>query len=146
MTLPALTISGDLPVGAHPTTLTEVLEVFANATLQRRQVGARLKRLYELVASTDGVKRFIVFGSFITRKPDPNDIDVFLVMHNEFDIGALTGEARLAFDHAIAQAHFGVSVFWLRQLAALPDEEHAIANWAIKRDGSVRGLVEIIGV
>jgi hypothetical protein len=49
------------------------------------------------------------------------------------------------FDHAAAQAHFGASVFWLRLLAALPDEAQAISNWEIERDGSLRGLVEITG-
>jgi hypothetical protein len=34
-----------------------------------------------------------------------------------FDADTLTGEARLLFDHASAQAHFGASVFWLRRLA-----------------------------
>ncbi len=30
-----------------------------------------------------------------------------------FDLSEVTGEARLIFDHAAAQAHFGASVFWL---------------------------------
>ncbi len=44
--------------------------------------------------------------------------DVFLLMEDTFDMGQLTGEARVLFDHAAAQAHFGASVFWLRRLAA----------------------------
>ncbi len=39
----------------------------------------------------------------------------------------------------------GASVFWLREVAALPNEERSIASWEIKRDGTRRGLVEIIG-
>jgi hypothetical protein len=35
-------------------------------------------------------------------------------------------------------------VFWLRRLAALGGEEHAIAGWQIKRDGTLRGIVEIV--
>jgi hypothetical protein len=145
VSLPALTTTGDLPRRTHTATLAEVLEKFANSTPQRRMVGTRLKRIYDLVVSTGELKRFVVFGSFITSKPDPNDVDVFLVMKNSFDLTAAAGEARLVFDHAAAQAHFGASVFWLRQLAALPDEAQAISNWEIKRDGSLRGLVEITG-
>ncbi len=71
-------------------------------------------------------------------------MDVFLLMEDTFDVGQLMGEARVLFDHAAAQAHFGASVFWLRQLAALSDEEQAIADWQIKRDGTRRGIIEIV--
>lgn len=91
------------------------------------------------------VKRFIVFGSFVTDKSAPNDVDIFLVMRNSFDLSTVSGETRLVFDHLVAQAHFGASIFWLRELAALPDEAQSIANWETKRDGTSRGLIEIIG-
>ncbi|MFN0317056.1 MAG: DUF6932 family protein [Burkholderiales bacterium] len=145
MPLPTLTTAGDLPRGVHSASLGEVLEMFGNSTPQRQAVGSRLRRVYELAVSTYEVKRFIVFGSFISGKAAPNDVDVFLVMNNSFDLSAVSGEARLVFDHCVAQAHFGASVFWLRQLAALPDEARAIAGWEMKRDGNPRGLVEIIG-
>jgi hypothetical protein len=35
-------------------------------------------------------------------------------------------------------------VFWLRRLAALGGEERAIAGWQVKRDGTFRGIVEIV--
>ena len=65
-------------------------------------------------------------------------------MDDTFDMGRLTGETRVLFDHAAAQAHFGASVFWLRRIAALGGEEQAIADWQIKRDGTFRGIVEIV--
>jgi hypothetical protein len=65
-------------------------------------------------------------------------------MENSFDYSQLTGEARLLFDHNTAQDHFGGSIFWVRQLAALDGEQVTIAHWQIKRDGSQRGIVEII--
>ena len=89
--------------------------------------------------------RFVVFGSFVTAKTEPADVDIFLLMEDTFDVGQLTGEARVLFDHAAAQAHFGASVFWLRRLAALGGEERTISDWQIKRDGTYRGIVEIVG-
>lgn len=103
----------------------------------------RLVRVHELAAATGHMKRFVVFGSFVTAKPEPNDVDVFLIMHDTFDLTQVTGEARLVFDHAAAQAHFGASIFWLRSLTALPGEEEAIASWQLKRDGIPRGIVEV---
>jgi hypothetical protein len=103
----------------------------------------RLKRVYELALSTNQVKRFILFGSFVTDKLEPNDVDVFLVMGDDFDLAQVTGEAKLVFDHPAAQAHFGASIFWLRRLAAWPNEDEAIRSWQLKRDGARRGIVEI---
>ena len=103
----------------------------------------RLARVHGLAAATGHMKRFIVFGSFVTTKSEPNDVDVFVIMDDSFDLSEVSGEARLIFDHAAAQAHFGASVFWLRALAALPEEEQSIAGWQIKRDGTQRGIVEI---
>lgn len=103
----------------------------------------RLARVYELAATTGQVKRFVVFGLLVTAQFEPNDVDAFLIMHDTFDLTQVTGEARLIFDHAAAQAHFGASVFWLRGLAALPNEEEAMASWQIKRDGTRRGIVEV---
>jgi hypothetical protein len=65
-------------------------------------------------------------------------------MENTFDMGQLIGEARVLFDHSAAQAHFGASVFWLRRLAAFGGEEQAIAGWQMKRDGTFRGIIEIV--
>jgi hypothetical protein len=61
-----------------------------------------------------------------------------------FRASATAGEARLLFDHTVAQDRFGSSVFWVRKLAALGGEEAAIEHWQIKRDGTQRGVLEII--
>ena len=86
-----------------------------------------------------------MFGSFVTAKREPADVDVFMLMEDGFDMGQLGGEARILFDHSAAQAHFGASVFWLRRVAALGGEEQTIAGWEIKRDGTRRGIIEIVG-
>jgi hypothetical protein len=139
-----LTDAGDLPPGVHPATLQEVLERFGTATLPRMVIARRLERIYRVARSSGQVGRFVVFGSFITSKLDPNDVDVFLLMEDHFDASQLVGEARLLFDHRRAQVHFGASVFWIRRLAALGGEQETIEYWQVKRDGGQRGIVEII--
>ena len=144
MPLPPFTASGDLPPGVHRATLSEALERFGSGSSQRMLVGLRLERIYNVVRATGHLARCIVFGSFVTAKPVPNDVDVFLLMEDTFDVAQLTGEARLLFDHAVAQTRFGGSVFWLRRLAVLDDEQTTIAHWQITREGHDRGIVEII--
>jgi hypothetical protein len=135
---------GDLPLGIYRVTLRETLRRFGKGSRQRLAVAQRLERIYRLSVGTGQLARFVVFGSFISAKREPGDVDVFLVMEDTFDMGQLTGETRVLFDHAAAQARFGASVFWLRRIAALGGEEQAVAGWQIKRDGTRRGIIEIV--
>ena len=136
--------SGDLPVGVHPVTLREVLARFGAGSTQRKAVALRLDRVYQLARATGHLARFVVFGSFVTDKLEPNDVDVFLLMEDSFDTSQLTGDLQLLFDHAAAQDHFGASVFWLRRLAALQGEQAAVEDWQVKRGGTQRGIIEIV--
>lgn len=65
-------------------------------------------------------------------------------MENEFDASKLDSETRMVFDHVHAQNAMGASVFWVRRLAALGGETATVAHWQVKRDGTKRGIVEVI--
>ena len=144
MALPAFDESGDLPIGIHPATLSEVIARLGSGTPQRQLVGARLERICRIAFGTGHVARLIVFGSFVTDKSEPNDVDVFLLMEDTFDATGLTGEASLLFDHTAAHDHLGASVFWLRKLAAWEGEQAAVEYWQVKRGGGKRGIVEVL--
>jgi hypothetical protein len=140
---PPLNNSGDLPPGIHPAALTEVIERFGKSTPRRATVARRLERIHSLVRAAGHVARFIIFGSFITAKTEPNDVDIFLLMDDNFDVSKVTGEAAILFDHLAAQNYEGASIFWLRRAGALGGEQAAIEDWQIKRDGTRRGIVEV---
>jgi hypothetical protein len=142
--LAPFTKDGDLPVGIYRATLREAVDRFGTGSPKRKVGGLRLERIYRLASETGHLARFVVFGSFVTAKPEPNDVDVFMLMEDTFDVGQLTGESRLLFDHAAAESHFGGSVFWIRRLAAFEGEQAAIEHWQIKRNGGQRGIIEII--
>jgi hypothetical protein len=141
---PEFNSEGDLPAGIYQATLVEVINHFGKATAQRQIMARRLEQIYTLAASTGHLARFIIFGSFVTTKPDPGDVDIFLLMENDFDMNQVSGKAASIFDHLVAQNYAGASIFWIRRLAALEGEEATIAHWQLKRDGSQRGIVEVI--
>ena len=143
MSLPPLTENGELPLGVHPASLREVLDRFGAGSDQRRALALRLGRVYRVAQASGHLTRFVIFGSFVTSRIEPNDVDIFLVMGDAFDACQLGGEAPILFDHAAAQAHFGASVFWLRRLAAWPNEQAAVEFWQVKRGGGRRGIVEV---
>jgi hypothetical protein len=142
--LPAFNAEGELAPGVHRAALSEVLERFGQGQPQRQVVGSRLDRLFNLAAATGHLARFVVFGSFVTAKAEPNDVDFVLLMEDAFDLTKVTGETALVFHHLVAHAHFGASVFWTRRSGALGGEEAMIEHWQIRRDGARRGIVEIV--
>ena len=86
-----------------------------------------------------------MFGSYVTSKTAPNDADVILVMEDAFDWKKCPVELLALFDHAVAQVRYGVSIFWTRPSALLKETvDEYIAYWQVKRDKTLRGIVEII--
>lgn len=144
MPLPQLNRTGELPAGVHQATIEEVIAQFGSGTVQRQAVTARLRRIYHLAHTTRKLERLILFGSYITAKPDPNDVDVVLVMRDDFDVQSCEGESQKLFDHLRAAEMFGASVFWIRPaLLVLETLEEFIAHWQITRDQTRRGIVEV---
>ena len=76
---------------------------------------------------------------------NPQDVDVVLVMEQDFRLQSVLREARTLFSHADAQARFGASVFWLRE-GMLPPllMDEFLAAWQTTRDGPRRGIAEIL--
>lgn len=144
MSLPELTATGDLPPGVYQSTIEEVERRFGSDSAIRRILLGRLLHAFDLANRSGCLKRFIVFGSFITEKHEPNDVDVFMLMADDFTLNSLTSEQAVLFDHREADLRLGISAFWLRSAAALGSEEEAVAFWQTKRDGTKRGIVEIV--
>ena len=144
MPLPQLNRTGELPEGVHQATIKEVIAQFGSGTVQRQAVTARLQRIYHLASATRKLERLILFGSYITAKPDPNDVGVVLVMRDDFDVQACEEERQKRFNHLRAAETFGASVFWIRPaLLVLETLEDFIAHWQITRDQTRRGIVEV---
>jgi len=122
-----------------------MIKRFGSTSGQRRVCSLRLSHVYELAKRTGHLQRLVIFGSYVSAEANPNDIDVVLVMDDGFRLEECPIESRGLFDHALAQARYGASIFWIRP-GLLIDEgvEDFIAYWQLKRDGSKRGIVEVI--
>ena len=144
MPLPPFNEVGDMPEGVHLASFAEVVARFGGGTEQRREVTARLDRIRQLATSTDSLDRLIVFGSFITAKATPNDVDVVLVMKDDFDPLTCSAECQPLFDHRRAAVELGASCFWIRpgMLFGEPIDTF-VAGWGARREGGRRGIVEV---
>jgi predicted nucleotidyltransferase len=145
MWLPAFDNQGNLPTGVYTATLNEVIARFGHGTPQRELVTTRLRDIYHRVSATGKVLRFILFGSYVTAKPDPNDVDIILIMRDDFQEQDYTEDVLPVFDHLRAHAELGASVFWTRPGSVLLETVgDFIAHWQITRERTQRGIVEIL--
>lgn len=144
MPIPDFESNGDLPIGLHQATLDEVLARFGTSTLQRQAVTKRLINVHTLAKSTGQLKRFIIYGSYITDKPNPGDVDIFLVMQEGFDPDTLSGESKLVFEHGESHDKLGASIFWVTQGNSFASIDFLITGWQTKRDKTRRGIIEVL--
>src|SRR5207253_5843368 len=97
---PEFNSRGDMPPGVQTGTLREVIAYFGSGTPQRQRVARRLEHIYALAKSSRHLARFIIFGSFVTAKPVPNDVDIFILMDDDFDVSQVSSRIQIPFDHA----------------------------------------------
>jgi hypothetical protein len=142
--LPEYNEAGDLPDGRHPATLGEMVARFGSGTAQRAAVTDRLLRIHAAAAATRAVETLIVFGSYVSDVAEPNDVDVILVMRDDFRLDQCPPESLVLFDHARADSELGASIFWVRPDMLLGEPlEQFLSHWELKRDGTRRGIVEL---
>jgi hypothetical protein len=145
MTLPPFDNQGDLPDGLYQASLAEVLARFGQGSEARQAATATLQRVHHLAAATGKLERFVIFGSYITAKPEPRDVDIVLVMKDDFSLAACDEPSRGLFDHQRAEAEIGASIFWLCPSVLLRGSlEDFLLGWGTKRDLTRRGLVEVV--
>lgn len=145
MSPPEFNADGDLPPGVHRATIDEVLQRFGSGTAAREHAARSLTRIVQLAKTTGHLDRTIVFGSFVTTKPSPNDVDVILVMDDDFRLEKCNSMAASLFDHARAQQEFGASVFWIRPILLISDTlPEFIDRWQLRREGGRRGIIEVV--
>src|SRR5260370_32188295 len=99
MPLPELDRYDDLPVGVHQASLDEVIARFGHGTPQRQLVTTRLLRICDLARGSGKLERFVIFGSYVTAKPNPNDVDIILLTRDAFRYRESDEETALIFLH-----------------------------------------------
>ena len=81
--IPEFRDDGYLPEGLHVASEAEVTFRFGTDTPRRRRLALRLRRWIELSRSISA-NRLFVDGSFVTSKPEPNDVDAVVWLPDDF--------------------------------------------------------------
>jgi hypothetical protein len=141
--LPDFNSEGDLSAGVHRVGWEEFVSRFGQSTLRRVWLLERFEVLLQLATATGKLRRIFVWGSFVTAKPNPKDLDILLLMDADFEVDAISPHAQEVFDATRAKLRFHSDVFWAR----ISIGEDILALWLdtyqTTRSFRKRGIVEL---
>ena len=88
MSIPELNFHGLLPPGIHDCTIEEVGQQFGRFQWSdcRPNLFKRLQEYVHELQQSQIAEALILDGSFVTGKPNPNDIDIILVLRDDFSM------------------------------------------------------------
>jgi hypothetical protein len=105
----------------------------------------RLQQVIALAQGTGKLEQVFIWGSYVTDKPDPRDIDLFLVMAPDFESNDCTGTMHVVFDSEAAERELGATVFWMTSSAGSQTTiTFFLEQFQIRYDGGRRGIVEVV--
>lgn len=139
--IPDFRDDGYLPEGLHRATEADVTFRFGSSTPRRRRLILRLRRWLALARLTRA-SRFLVDGSFITAKEEPNDIDAVVLIANDFEQQVASGfESALELE-AMLLTRNPEEIFAAEDLRDWDDWVEFFSRTR-EADGRRKGLVEI---
>jgi hypothetical protein len=141
--LPELTGDGELPPGVHVAGWEEFEVRFGGWTLKRVWLFGHLRELLRLAAATGKLRRVFIWGSFVTAKPAPNDVDILLIMEEDFEVDGIPTAAQTVFDSVRAKLLFKSDVFWARASIGREFLDLWLDTYQTSRTFRKRGIVEL---
>lgn len=135
---------GNLPKGLYKATLHEVREVFGTGSARRKLLIGNLENIIELAKSTGKLERVILWGSFVSNKEFPQDIDLLLIMRDDFDVNANPPEVKRMFDYAQGRIAFNADIFWTKSSIGEEVIDLWLETYQMTRDFESRGIVEVM--
>jgi hypothetical protein len=117
MPVPEFEPGGCLPPGIHAATLAEVRARFGVGSVARERQGELLRLVVEAAKEYPTIKRVLVWGSFITAKAEPNDLDYSLIVSVEHHRARIAKAQRRFLVTADARRYYGLD----RNYLVIPD-------------------------
>ena len=93
---------------------------FGTSTPRRQFLFRQLEIVIDQLLITRSVKQIYLFGSFVSGKASPNDVDLLVVMNAGFSTTQLGGKVLELFQHDVCRIRYHADLFWVtRPLAML---------------------------
>lgn len=143
--LPEFNTDGYLEPGLYLISLEETLTHFGRGSVERERLGKLLHLIIERARNYHTIKRVLVWGSFISNKLEPRDLDYSLIVDPRHRRITITAEDRRFFVPADARMFYGVDKAYLVMEEYPPDIFADFLDFiGHDRDGRPRGVLEVI--
>ncbi len=142
--IPEFGLDGNLPEGIHTAAASDFFDRFASSSARRRWLGDRLRELLTLARASGKLERVFVWGSFVTSKESPHDIDLLLLMRPDFEMEEAPQRCRGVFEHASARMTFQADVFWAKSSIGEETLHHWLEAYQRGRNFQRRGIIEVV--
>jgi hypothetical protein len=142
--LPEFNEEGELPRGVHSADWQGFQARFCGSSLRRTWLSGRLQALITLAATSGKLRRIFIWGSFVTAKPSPKDLDILLIMDEDFEVDALASPAQAAFDSVRPKLIFESDVFWARSSIGPELLDLWLDTYQTSRTFRKRGIAELV--
>ena len=146
MPIPPLDANGLLPPGIHDATLDELEEAFGGpgAGSRRRALMKSLRSYLAEVKQWRMMEELLIDGSFVTDKPDPDDIDLLLVLPVGYELTRVVSpyEYNLR-SHRMIRKRFGFDLFAVRSNSADYDRFVQHFSQVRERPGLRKGIIRV---
>jgi hypothetical protein len=86
----------------------------------------------------------IVWGSFVSNKELPQNIDLLLIMKEDFVVDKMDLEVKKVFDYVQGRIAFNADIFWAKSSIGEDTINLWLETYQIPRDFESRGIVEVI--
>lgn len=141
--IPNYNIDGNLPEGIYLVEEEEFINHFSSSSARRKWLGDRMRELLALIKSTGQLDRIFVWGSFVSAKESPNDVDMLLLMKETFQLERIAEDSRVIFDHVAARIRFHTDIFWSKSAIGEETLRLWLDTYQMTKDFKRRGIVEV---
>lgn len=139
--IPKFGKNGNLPKGLHNATLDEIRELFGVSSARRKWLFTNLEKIIKLARSTGKLERIIVWGSFVSSKELPQDIDLLLIMKEDFVVEDVDPGAKKVFDYPQGRIAFNADIFWAKSSIGEETINLWLETYQMTRDFRSRGIM-----
>jgi predicted nucleotidyltransferase len=116
---------------------------FGTSTPRRQFLFRQLEIVIDQLLITRSVKQIYLFGSFVSGKASPNDVDLLVVMNAGFSTTQLGGKVLELFQHDVCRIRYQADLFWVTEVVGNARIEDLLEVFSRDREGRAQSVIEV---
>ncbi len=142
--IPEFNKDGNLPEGIYRASEKEFLNHFCVNTARRKWLGDRLRELFSTLREIGSFEKLFIWGSFVSNKEYPNDVDVLVIMSESFELENIPDDLKTIFNYVEARVRFNMDIFWSKYSIGEEMINLWLDTYQMTKDFKRRGIVEVL--